>query len=405
MDIRLVSEDADLYKLCREVLEEMGGEPCTLSKISIQEAGTGGDLYIWDYDPNVSDPKQINRIPATHLFVVRRAELASFQEKTKLAQPQILLKPVTRSTLAAFLGLAVSSHTAPLLRADREELLQCLIDTNLKLQEYDQDRTTFLGRAIHDFRSPLTALSGYCGLLLSGSLGPVTAKQAEALGRMQRSVQRLSGLVCAMYELSAGGGVKRSSNLQKGDLRGCVEQALHEIAPLAEEKQITLSLNLETGDQHLYFDAGQIEQLLINILDNACKFTPRSGRIEIRGYPYFWQRRKGNSAMPLNADRRRRQVDGPNSYRIDIRDSGMPIPLERMDRIFEEHVSYVGSSDRAGSGLGLAICRMIASRHNGLVWAENTDFGPMFSLTLPTHHFLQTSEDFGGLKSMEGVGV
>ena len=60
------------------------------------------------------------------------------------------------------------------MRADRDEILQCLIQTNLKLQEYDQERTNFLARAIHDFRAPLTALCGYSSLLLGNNLGPLT---------------------------------------------------------------------------------------------------------------------------------------------------------------------------------------------------------------------------------------
>ena len=64
-----------------------------------------------------------------------------------------------------------------------------------------------------------------------------------------------------------------------------MEQALHEIAPFADGKNISLSVDLDTIPGHLYLEPGQIEQVLINLLDNACKFTPRAGDIEIRGYP------------------------------------------------------------------------------------------------------------------------
>jgi signal transduction histidine kinase len=61
----------------------------------------------------------------------------------------------------------------------------------------------------------------------------------------------------------------------------------------------------------------------------------------------------------------------------------MAIPLEHLDRIFEEYTSYAGGKDRSGGGLGLAICRMIVSEHDGQVWAENTGAGPMISFVIP----------------------
>ena len=142
--------------------------------------------------------------------------------------PNILLKPVTRATLAAFshssppalyANTGLSDRTA--LRADLDEILQYLIQTNLKLQEYDQDRTAFLARAVHDFRAPLTALSGYCGLLLSEPLGPLTKDQREVIQRMLNSTQRLSRMAAAMFQLSVGRQVKRLLDLQPGDIQTC----------------------------------------------------------------------------------------------------------------------------------------------------------------------------------------
>jgi signal transduction histidine kinase len=130
------------------------------------------------------------------------------------------------------LGLAVSAHrdrilTANSLRADRDEILQCLIQTNLKLQEYDHDRTNFLTRAVHDFRAPLTAISGYCGLLLGEALGTLTEDQKEVLRRMQHSTKRLSRMASAMFQLSVGRQIK-PLDLLKGNIRECMEQAVHE---------------------------------------------------------------------------------------------------------------------------------------------------------------------------------
>jgi signal transduction histidine kinase len=179
--------------------------------------------------------------------------------------------------------------------------------------------------------------------------------------------------------------VKRQPDLRPGDIRECVEQALHEVTPFADGKNISVAVDLDRELGTLYLEPGQIEQVLINLLDNACKFTPKSGSIEIRGYPYFWERRTMRSAHGLFAERRFGDSPEPNSYRIDIRDSGPRIPREHLEKIFEEYTSYAGGQDRSGGGLGLAICRMIVTAHDGRVWAENTDQGPQFSFVLPVH--------------------
>lgn len=401
MNIKLVSQDGALYKLCREILTEVSGKRWTLTAISAEAVEPDGDLYIWDFRPEIFLSDRILRTSAKHLFLVDRGDLPNFRVEMGSAGPMILLKPVTRAALATFLTLAVTSEAANSLLADRDEILQCLIQTNLKLQEYDQDRTNFLARAVHDFRAPLTALSGYCGLLLSGPLGSVNEKQREVLGRMHHSVQRLSRLAEAMYQLSIGHRVKNHPNVQKGEIRVCVDQAVHEIAPFADDKQITVLVNLEPSPT-LYFESGQVEQVLINILHNACKFTPKFGCIEIRGYPFFWERRSGATKIPSGSERRHSRMAAANSYRIDIRDSGKPIPHDRMNRIFEEYVSYAGSSDRSGGGLGLAICRMIIGQHDGSIWAENTDLGPMFSFTLPIHRAEREAE-LPKVETIEGV--
>ena len=82
------------------------------------------------------------------------------------------------------------------------------------------------------------------------------------------------------------------------------DQAIHEITPFSEAKHIHLSLQLASPLQPLYFDQEQIEQVLINLLDNACKFTPKYGAIEVRGYPFFWERRAKLKTEPTNGERR-----------------------------------------------------------------------------------------------------
>ena len=158
---------------------------------------------------------------------------------------------------------------------------------------------------------------------------------------------------------------------------------MHEITPFGEAKHIHLSVQMMPTSQALYFDREQIEQVLINLLDNACKFTPKYGSIEVRGYPFFWERRAKLKTAITNGERRTSRLQAPNSFRIDICDSGPGVPLENLDKIFEEYTSYSGGQDRSGGGLGLAICKFILNLHQGQVWAEAGEDGSRFSFVLP----------------------
>jgi signal transduction histidine kinase len=389
MDVCLISQSTELYKLCSEVLEELYGGNIRFHADTCCQSRS--DIYIWDFHPNLVFPDDLDwRQKQKHFFLLQRRQLAAFRQKAPAPDVNILLKPVTRATLKAFLAnspeTAFARAAGPQLnsiRADRDEMLQCLIQTNLKLQEYDQERTNFLARAVHDFRAPLTALCGYCGLLLGEQLGPLTEDQKEVLQRMHYSAKRLSRMASAMFQLSIGQYVESKPNFQKGDVRECIDQAIHELMPFADEKRIAFSLDLCSVEEPLFFERSQLEQVLINILDNACKFTPKQGLVEIHGYPFFWERRRQTTGGPRKHDRRLSDAHAPNSFRVDIRDSGPGIAAEHLHRIFEEYTSYSGGQDRSGGGLGLAICKLILSRHRGRIWAESSSEGAVFSFVLP----------------------
>jgi len=394
--LHVASTDAALISTCQEVLRDL---EFTREAAVTSEAV---EICLWDFDPN----EEIDRLPAPELgqklfYVVPPAHLDQLRASIPEAEGNILLKPVTRVVLRAFLGSALLPRTGEelgTLRANRDEMLQHLLHANLRLQEYDQQRTNFIARALHDFRAPLTALSGFCGLLTSGELGSLSGVQQEVLARMQRSTDRLSHMAAAMFDLSAGPRLGRNPDLRESDILEPIRQAVHEIAPAAREKHIEVRTDrIIPPPTPLHFEPSQIEQVLVNLLDNACKFVPKFGYIEIRGYPYFWDRRYlTGSVAPGTRDRRVKRSQAPNSYRIDIHDSGPGVAPELIEHIFEEYTSYSGSQDRSGGGLGLAICRLIISRHQGHVWAEARADGSVFSFVLPLRNTVSEGLVDGG---------
>ena len=290
MKVQIAPPNPDLYRLFREVLGGGDRDDVELSPDISEE--TGADLYVWDYSPGLKIPERAARSASKHLFLVDRKDLNEFRDEFPIGQSAILLRPVTREVLSAFLVRTIPTGDHPTattasLRSDRDQMLQCLINASLKLQEHDHDRTTFLARGIHDFRAPITALDGYCGLLLTEDFGPLSSEQQEVLQRMQRSAKRLSRMVAAMLQLNVGRHIKRRLEIRKHDILECLNQALHETNALAEAKHLSIAVELEPEARALYFEQGQIEQLLVNLLDNASKFTPKRGQIEIHGYSFF----------------------------------------------------------------------------------------------------------------------
>lgn len=383
MTMRVVSSDQSLIALCRDAMRDLAAS----SLASHSEDGLGRrEICLWDYDPSNLDAMPEGFEGQRTLYLVFPSQLDSLLRTTPSAQGNVLLKPVTRAVLEAFVGSVVPNGAKAevgTLRANRDELLQRLLHANMRLQEYDQQRTNFIARAVHDFRAPLTALSGFCGLLAGGQLGPLNQQQKEALQRMEHSAKRITRMASAMFELSVGPKLNRKLDLQKSDIHERIKQALHEILPLAREKDISLYADeIQPPSRPLYFEPAQIEQVLLNLLDNACKFTHREGAIEVLGYPYFWERRF-LAGGERRDDRRSENVQAPNSYRVDIRDTGPGIPPDRLNHIFEEYTSYAGPQDRTGGGLGLAICRLIMARHEGHIWADSHSNGAVFSFVLP----------------------
>lgn len=392
MKVRLISKDPELFRVCREILPKEHALGWNSYNEQAGDAPSPDELMIWDVPPGGVIPDEATARPLWNsLFLIDHNDVDAFREAHGRTYVNVVLKPVGRATLSAFLNEVLEvgrkrqpSHCDSPGRSDCDQMLQCLIQANLRLQEYEQGHWNFLARTVHDFRAPLAAITGYSGLLLGEMLGPLTKDQKEVVERIQQSGQRLSRMSTAIYQLSLGRRGQYCANYQRADIRECLEQALDEMTPVIREKGITIEAELQATPEDLLFEPAHIEQVLLSLLDNACKFTPRYGRINIQGRPYFWERRQ-TRRQSSNAAHERRAQDRRlvNSFRIDIQDNGPAIPPERLGRMFEEGASYSGTEDRAGGGLGLAISKLIIDRHRGAIWSENTPAGAAFSFVMP----------------------
>jgi signal transduction histidine kinase len=391
--ITIFSTNQPLVALVKEALGQSLGPEFTLEARADAQIPLPAGLCIWDFVPGETVfPLGVDWTDRRkHLFLANRKHLNALSNWLGVCGLTVLPKPVTPVVLKSLfsgydLGQANPRDTggrARTLRSERDEMFQVLIQTNLKLQEFNHAKNNFLMRSIHEFRVPLTAISGYCELLLEGAVDSISPAQREILERMQHSVKRLTQATNSMLQLGMAENSAPNLNLERADIRDCVGQALQDLSVAFENKRISVSIDLEPAPAGLLFEKAQITQALANLLENACKFTPRDGIIEVKGYPFFWDRRTRPASLDGSRDRRLTSLDAVNSFRVDIRDSGPGILPVHANELFEEHRSYCGGQDRSGAGLGLAICRLILSQHGGRIWAESSPGGGMFSFVLP----------------------
>jgi signal transduction histidine kinase len=219
--------------------------------------------------------------------------------------------------------------------------------------------------------------------VLDAKVGPLAHEQALVMGRIWRNVERLSRFVSTISDLSVGRNSESRQKYKPGNIEDCVEAAIQEMEPMLRDRRIEISVKLLPPSGALYFHESHIEQVIVNLLENSCRFSERGGTIRVAGYPYFGDsyNRAGNGS-----DRRRpvTGAEGFDSYRVDISDTGPAIPPDLLERTFAQSSQYGGPQDRSGAGLGLAIARMLVEQHNGRVWAESHEpAGATFCVVLP----------------------
>ncbi|MFM9072159.1 MAG: sensor histidine kinase [Cyanobium sp.] len=235
---------------------------------------------------------------------------------------------------------------------------------SLEAQLDQQER--WVSDVAHELKTPLTAL-----LLVGDSLaGDVTDQNAIRVERLLKELRRMRELVGDLLELSRLENVIPGEGLEKKqvDLVGLVDEVWNGLKPIADEKMITMCLHIDipTDNNESYCVAGDSKRLhraLLNLLDNALRFSPENGEIHVDF------------------------VATSNWVRVGIRDQGIGLTQQDLEQMFDRF--YRGDSSRfrqlrGGSGLGLAIVQQIALAHGGWIFGENDSRGgARFELRLP----------------------
>jgi signal transduction histidine kinase len=386
--MRLVTRTADIRafgRMCRESLLELNVQSCDVVELDPNSEPCDADIDIRDFRLAGLNPGEGGTgLPAV-IYLVNRDDIDLFLSEATCGAWAILM-PVSARVLTATLRHAIEtakSENQAGSSAVRMSPRRSGARAYLDLQIHEQDRTRFLARAAHDMKTPLSAIGGYCDLLLNGDAGKLARRQRDAIATMQKSVERLNRMAQDLFRLSVHAGVDNTPPMQAGDISAAIADSARDLASMITVRGVHVANLVERCTEPVVFDRTGVERVILNLVENACRFTPPSGSIKIKGYPFFWERRHRRSLVLNNRDNRRYDSRSPNSYRVDVHNTGPDIPPQHLPHIFEEYTSFGQSSDHHSAGLGLAICRLILTQHRGHIWAENEDNGPVFSFVIP----------------------
>lgn len=227
-------------------------------------------------------------------------------------------------------------------------------------EHVEQMKREFISSVSHELRTPLTAIHGALELLVDGDAGELPAEAQELACVAERGSARLGRLVNDIIDVERLGSGTFRVTLSNHSLAPLIESTAMLMQPRAQERGVRLVVGPLAGE--VLCDADRVTQVLVNLIDNALKFTP------------------AGASVTIGATLREHDVV------IAVRDEGRGIPEAELESIFApfHQVRSPGSEDQGGTGLGLAITRSIVQRHGGRVWVESEPgAGSTFAFTLP----------------------
>ena len=225
-------------------------------------------------------------------------------------------------------------------------------------------KSNFLSVVSHELRTPLHSIKGFVEIILMGKTGPVTELQEDFLKTVRTQTTVLQRMIDDLLEFSRMEAGRIKLNLEEVSLSSLAHGVAAKLAPLAEEAGLVLYMDFPEDLPTIDGDRVRLEQVLTNLVENAIKFTPQQGEVTIGA------RRNGETV------------------RMTVHDTGIGVPLEEQEKVFDRFYQVDRGEKRAyrGTGLGLSISRHIVERHNGAIWVESDGIvgrGSSFHVELP----------------------
>lgn len=247
-----------------------------------------------------------------------------------------------------------------------KERTQELAKLNEKLKRLNKVKSDFVSSVSHELRTPLTSIKGYASILIAGKLGEVSPAQKERLQKIDKHSNNLTRLINNLLDIARIESGKVQMLFKEIDIKEFLDYIVDIITPQMKEKNISLKINIKANIAKIKADTTQLERVFLNLLSNAIKFTPEKGKI----YIHVKDKEKAEKKF----------------MEISVEDTGIGIPKNDVEKVFEEFFRSENAQDQniKGTGLGLSLVRKIVEAHQGKISVESElGKGTTFSFTIP----------------------
>ena len=213
----------------------------------------------------------------------------------------------------------------------------------------------------HEFKTPLTSLIASAGLLAEELAVSPDDPKAKLLSNILASAHNLEAKASELLDLAKLEAVGFHLELEPTDMNNIIRSAVDQLSPLIRSRNQSLALNVEPNLPKIMADSLRVEQILLNLLSNASKFTPQDGNISLTAH------KLGDYIV------------------IEVQDSGPGIPIKEQDKLFQPYYRLNRNKEHIpGVGLGLALCKHLIELHNGKIFVESEPGkGSTFAFSLP----------------------
>lgn len=267
----------------------------------------------------------------------------------KLVKRAALDQAVTEQIIQLRSALQSANRTLEHRVEERTAELQKALE---RVSELSQLKANFISNISHELRTPLTHIKGYLELLVTESLGRVTDEQRHALQVSQQSTGNLESLIEDLIMVSLASRGEMSIKHEEVDIRRLANLAVKSSTETAQKRGVTLHAMVDDDVPYVQADSQKTAWVLHQLIDNGIKFTPEGGRV-IVGV----------------------KREGENLVIVSVSDTGIGIPSNRLNDIFEPFHQLDGSTTRTygGTGLGLSLVRQIIEAHGSMIEVQSLE--------------------------------